>query len=132
MAMSTYLRDKLLNHALCGTVYTAPATKYLALMTTAPTDAGGGVEISTTGTGYARKSGTFALTAGTASTASKASLTAAVEFAAATSNWGTITHVAVYDALTGGNLLFWSPIDVPKNIGSGDVYREGSLSIDLI
>jgi hypothetical protein len=36
---------------------------------------------------------------------------AAITFAAPTANWGIVGAVAVYDALTAGNLLFWVSAD---------------------
>ncbi|MFX9081351.1 hypothetical protein ABTN40_19960, partial [Acinetobacter baumannii] len=49
---STYLANKVLDHLLGGTTYTPPWALYLALFTAAPTDEGGGTEVS--GGDYAR------------------------------------------------------------------------------
>ena len=43
---SDYLEDKVLDHGFGGTAYTAPTTLYVALYTVAPTDTGGGTEVS--------------------------------------------------------------------------------------
>ena len=51
---SDYLEDKVLNHVFGGTAYTAPSTLYVGLYTAAPSDTGGGTEVS--GGSYARKS----------------------------------------------------------------------------
>ena len=50
---SDYLEDKVLDHVFGGTAYTAPTTLYVALYTVAPTDTGGGTEVS--GGAYARQ-----------------------------------------------------------------------------
>ena len=51
-AFSDYLENKVLGHVFGGTAYTAPSTLYVALYTVAPSDTGGGTEVS--GGGYAR------------------------------------------------------------------------------
>ncbi len=43
---SDYLEDKVLDHVFGGNAYTAPATLYVALYTVAPTDTGGGTEVT--------------------------------------------------------------------------------------
>ena len=54
---SDYLEDKVLDHVFGGNAYTAPSTLYVALYTVAPTDTGGGTEVS--GGAYARQTATF-------------------------------------------------------------------------
>ena len=51
-AASDYLEDILFNWYFRGVAHTPPATFYVGLFTAAPTDAGGGTEV--TGGGYAR------------------------------------------------------------------------------
>lgn len=51
-SFSNYLENALLDHALGGGNYTRPATVYIALFTVAPSDAGGGTEVS--GNNYSR------------------------------------------------------------------------------
>ena len=48
---SDYLENEILDHVLGGADYSRPATVYIALYTAAPTDAGGGTEV--TGGSYA-------------------------------------------------------------------------------
>jgi hypothetical protein len=59
--------------------------------------------------------------------------TAAIEFPQATANWGTVGWIGIEDALTGGNLLYHSPLDASKTIASGDIFKIaiGSLSVTL-
>ena len=125
MSFSDYLENKVLAYVFSGTAFTQPGTKYLALYTSAPSDAGGGTEVS--GNGYARQSITFT------TTNNQSSNTSAVEFPTATASWGTITHIGVFDASTSGNLLAWAALAASKTIASGDVFRvnAGELDIDL-
>jgi len=125
MSFSNYLETKVLDHVFGGTAYTAPATLYIGLYTAAPSDTGGGTEVS--GTGYARQSSGFTTSGATTSN------TGAVEFPTAGSNWGTITHVGVFDASTAGNLLAYGALTTSKLVESGDVFRipAGDLDITL-
>lgn len=124
MSFSNYLETAVLGHVFGGSAYTQP-TKYIALYTSAPGEAGGGTEVS--GTSYARQTATFTVTGDTASN------TAAIEFPTAGSSWGTITHIGVMDASSSGNLLAYGTLTASKTIASGDVFRipAGDLDITL-
>ena len=124
--MSNYLENALINGTLRATSYTAPTTVYVGLYTTDPTDANTGTEVS--GGSYARVAVTFGAPSNGVSTNS-----AAVEFAAATGSWGTVGWIGILDALTTGNLLYHTPLDVSKTISSGDIFKinTGSLSVTL-
>jgi threonine dehydrogenase-like Zn-dependent dehydrogenase len=100
---------------------------YVGLYTAAPTDAGGGTQV--TGGSYARVSVAFTVSG----TGTLCTNSAAVEFAAATASWGTIVAVGVFDASTSGNLLAWADLAVNKTIESGDIFRipTGDLDITL-
>ena len=124
---SDYLEDKVLNHVFGGTAYTAPSTLYVALYTAAPSDTGGGTEVS--GGSYARKSMPDMTVSGTSPTT--ATNGAAVEFVTATGSWGTVSHVGVFDALTSGNLLGWAAITASKTDSSGDVFRFDAGDLDI-
>jgi hypothetical protein len=136
-AASNYLENKLLDHTLTATGFTAPADRYLALFITNGTtqqtsdrlEAGTLTdEVSTSSTAYARKAVTFgAASSGTSAT------NATVTFDAATGNWGTITHIAIMDAATSGNVLFWGTVTTAKNIEVGDTFQvsSGNLTVSL-
>lgn len=117
-AMSDYLELKFLDHFLGTASTSAPAAVYISLHTADPTDAGSGAEVSTSGTAYVRKAITF----GAASSGS-ASNDAAVEFDAATSSWGTITHIGIWDASSSGNLLFHAALTTSKTIATNDIFK---------
>lgn len=122
--MSNYLENALINATLRNTSYTSPATVYLALYTSDPTDADTGTEV--TGNAYERQSITFGAPSNGVSTNS-----AAIEFPQATGSWGTVAYVGIRDASTSGNLLFHTALDASKAIATGDVFRIaiGSLSV---
>lgn len=142
-ALSDYLENKLIDFLLRGQAFAAPATTYVALLTAAPSDAGGGTEV--TGGAYARVAITSSLAnwAGTQAAASTVassgssgttSNNAALTFPAPTANWGVVTHFGVYDAATGGNLLFWSALTSSKTINSGDAapsFAAAALSFQI-
>ena len=123
MSFSDYLETKVLDHVFAGTAYTAPSTLYVALFTAAPSDSGGGTEVS--GGGYARQTIAFTTSGDTTSN------NAAVEFPTATANYGTVTHVGVYDASSAGNLMAWAALTSSKTIETGDVFRIPSGDLDI-
>lgn len=112
-----YLEDKVLRHVFTNTTYTPPATIYVGLFTVAPTDTGGGTEVS--GTSYARQSAAFSVS-GTGTTATNS---ANIEYPAAGSAWGTVVAVALFDASTAGNMLAWADLISSRSITAGDIFR---------
>jgi len=124
---TTYLQQEILDHISGNGAYTAP-TPYVGLFTAAPSDAGGGTEVS--GGSYARVNAntSFGAASGTAITNN-----AAITFPTATASWGTVTHFGVFDAATTGNLLYWGALSTSKAIGSGDTasFAIGELDVTL-
>jgi hypothetical protein len=125
MSFSNYLETELLDHVFANNAYTSPSTVYVGLFTSSPTDANSGTEVSTSGTAYARQSGSFTVSGNTATTS------AAIEWPTATASWGTITHIGIYDASSAGNLLAWAGLTASKTIASGDVFRIPAGDIDI-
>ena len=123
---SDYLEDKVLDHVFGGTAYTAPTTLYVALYTVAPTDTGGGTEVS--GGAYARQTAAFTVSGTSPTTASNS---AAVEYPTATANYGTVVAVGIFDALSGGNLLAYANLDTSKVVSTGDVFRFNTGDLDI-
>lgn len=120
MGHSDHLENSLLNHWLGGPDYVRPATLYFALFTAAPTDAGGGQEVA--GGSYARAAVTNNATNFPAAVAGSKSNATAITFAQATGAWGSIVAVAIFDALSGGNMLEWALLASPKTIANGDQF----------
>ena len=129
-AFSDYLEQAILNHIFRNTaIFTPPANVYLALFTAAPSDSGGGTEV--TGGSYARKA---VSTTGQWSAPGVGGLTDNINaqaFVTATASWGTVTHVGIFDAASAGNLLFHGALTVSKTVGSGDTFQFSAGDLDI-
>jgi hypothetical protein len=131
-AASDFLENKVLDHVLRYSTapYTGATTLYLALFTasTGLETNSPSAEVSTSGTAYARKAVTFA-----AASSGSSATNATVTFDTATANFGTITHVAVMDASTSGNVLFHGAVTTSKTIETGDTFQvtSGNLTVSL-
>lgn len=125
MSFSNTYETNVLTWAFTAGAVTRPTAWYIALYTTDPGEAQGGTEVS--GNGYVRQSATFSVSGDTASNSS------AIEFPAATASWGSITHVAVIDASTGGTQIAYAALTTAKTIDTGDILRipAGDLDITL-
>jgi hypothetical protein len=112
-AMTNYLEAKLLDHVFRSVTYTPPSVVYLALFTALPDDSGGGTEV--TGGSYARQGVTFAAAV---SPDGRVSNSASVLF----SNMPACTVVGggYVDAISGGNLLMYGPLAMPRVVVAGD------------
>lgn len=123
MSFTNDLETRVLQWALTTGSPTRPTAWYVGLFTAAPGEAGGGTEVS--GNAYVRKAVTFTVSGNTASN------NAAIEWPTATGSWGTITHVAVFDAETTGNMLAYASLTASKTISTGDVLRIPSGDLDV-
>jgi hypothetical protein len=124
-AISNDLETKLLTWALSASAVTRPTAWYVALFTAAPSDAGGGTELSTGG--YARQQVTsWTISGNTASNAN------ALNFVSS-GDWGNITHVGIFDASSSGNLMFWGALTTARDPASGDTvqFAVGALVVSL-
>ena len=105
-----------------GTV-TAGSGGYIGLMTSAPSDSGAGTEVTTSGSAYSRVQvggtgqGSFTGTANSIANDTE------FKWNDATANWGTITHVGLFDAASGGNLLVYGELQTAVDITSGDIFK---------
>jgi hypothetical protein len=114
MPAKTYAHSNaVIDHFLRNSAQTSPTTVYFALFTVAPTQSGGGTEV--TGGSYARIAATFGAPANGVSSNS-----APVTFPTATASWGTVVAAGIFDALSGGNLLYYGTLGTPKTVGNGD------------
>ena len=129
-SFTDYTENLVLTWLFTGSSATRPTAWYVGLFTAAPSDTGGGTEV--TGNGYARvATGTLSVSGTSPTNCTNA---AAIEFAAASGgNWGTITHVAIFDADTSGNMLGWAELTTSRTINDGDILRipAGDLDITL-
>ncbi len=125
--MCNYLENKLVDHILRNTSFASPAEIYVALLTADP-----GEEGSTTyevdGAGYVRQLAVFDAPAD-----GLTQNTYDIEFPQAQADWGTITHVLLMDAETGGNPLFHKAINEAKTITNNDIFKIpiGNLTLQI-
>jgi len=126
---SDYWENKVLDHIFGKGSYTPP-TIYVGLSTTDPTDAGSGLA-EPSDNGYTR----VQTSTSDWNTASNGSLDNAsdIAFNQATGNWGTITHFALFDAGTAGNILAYGALSQSKSISESDTarFKAGDLDISL-
>lgn len=116
MPASTYLRGKVTDHVLRNVAYTSPTTVYVSLHTSDPTVAGTpGTEVSAGW--YIRKAATFAAQ----SVAGQTSNSGTITFDGVTGSAVTITHFALWDAETLGNMLEFAPLSASKTFSITDV-----------
>ena len=125
MSFSNTFETRVLTWVFTTDSATRPTAWYMALFTSNPADDASGTEVSTTGTAYARQSATFTISGDTASNS------AAIEFPTATASFGTVSHVGVFDASTGGNLIAYAALSTSKAIDTGDVFRIPSGDFDV-
>jgi hypothetical protein len=123
MSLSNIFETTTLNWLFTATSVTRPTAWYIALYTVAPTDGGGGTEIS--GNAYVREAAAMSVTGDNATN------TGAIEWPTATGTWGTIVAVGVFDALSAGDLIAYGNLTVSKTITSGDVFRIPAGDLDI-
>jgi len=102
---------------------TRPTAWYLGLFTSDPGEGGTGTEVS--GGGYSREAVTFTVSGNTATNSG------AIEWDAATASWGTVTHIAIMDAASGGNMIASNALTTAKAIGTDDIIRVPAGDLDI-
>ena len=112
--ISETLANSILDEVLNGVEYSPPSTLYVALFDGDPLDAG--VEVS--GASYARQSISF-----NSAASQEVTSAADVQFPEATEDWGQITHTAIMNAETAGDVLFSGSLTNNRNVYSGDIVR---------
>lgn len=120
--LSDYLENKLLDHFLATTSYTAPAAVYVALYTVAPADAGGGTEVA--GGSYVRKAATF-----TAASGGATSNSTNIDFEGMPSC--TVVAIGIHDNVSSGNLLVHGTLTANKTLDAGDTLRIATGDLDI-
>lgn len=123
-AMSDYLENEILDHILSVGSYTMPTAVYVGLSTGSFNDDNSGTEL--TGNNYSRVAATFS-----AAASGTTSNSAAIEFAAATGSWGSISHFGIFDAASAGNLLIHGAFTTAKTIASGDILKIPTGDLDI-
>ena len=128
---SDYVENQILDCYLNQTNITAPTNIYLGLFTSAPSDAGGGTEVS--GNGYSRVEITAKFDAASGTGGSLSSNADITGFTASGGNWGTVTSIGIFDASTAGNLLFYTALDSSATVNDGDSFQisSGNLTVTV-
>lgn len=127
-SLSDALEIELLDHILQPGAFTVPTDIYLALSTADPLDDGSGIA-EPGGNGYAR----VVCNTWDAAASRAIANTGAITYPEATGSWGTVTHFAIFDAITGGNFLAHGSLSVSKAIGAGDnpAFAAGDVDISF-
>lgn len=115
-SFADFWENEILDHLFGKGVYTPP-TIYVGLSTADPLDTAAGLA-EPSGDNYARvqtAAGDWNLAADGAIDNANA-----VTFPEATGDWGTITHFALFDAESGGNMLGHGSLTTPKPIDTDD------------
>ena len=129
-SFGNYLENAVLSHIFGKGAYTPPSHIYVALSTANPGESGGSIA-EPSGGSYARKSTDpadwDAAVSGALDNAN------AITFVEATASWGNITHFALYDHLTAGNMLAHGALTTAKTIDNGDTasFAAGDLDVSL-
>lgn len=111
MSLMTNTFERMVLNTMLGTTAQAPAQVYVALFLSSPTESGqGGTEVSYQD--YARQPLNLSapVVNGTTVTVSN---TEDIAFVVPNTSAGTVTHVAIMDAVTGGNVLVYAAIPNP-------------------
>lgn len=124
--LANYAETAVIDWLMGGATPTRPTTRYLALHTADPTEAGTVGEVATGG--YVRQ----AITCGAAASGA-ATNTNAPSFTASGANYGTITYASIWDASTAGNCLWQGILTASKVINDGDTFQMpiAALSVSL-
>jgi hypothetical protein len=124
---SDYLENKIMDHIFGKATFTAPSNIYVALSTADPTDDASGLA-EPSGGSYARKS--TAPADWNAASGGAIDNANAITFAQATASWGTITHFALFDASSGGNMLTYGALGTSKAITTDDTPEFAAGDLD--
>lgn len=118
--MSDYLEDQLRKHLFRTGSFTKPAALHVSLHTADPTDAASGAEVS--GGSYARvqRDPLDANWSAASATDGITKNVASITFPTPTANWGVVTHFAIWDAASAGNMLCHGQLGTSKTVNNGD------------
>jgi hypothetical protein len=132
MGFSTANKNRVLDKLFGATNFTPATSLFIGLSTTEPTDAGSNVT-EPSGGSYARVEIANNGTNWVAASAGEKTNANDIDFAAATSLWGTVGWWVLYDAGSGGNFQYWGVLQTARTIDIGDVFRflAGDLVIRL-
>lgn len=115
-----------------GSAPAVPSTLYMMLSTTSIAADGTGAT-EPTGGSYARVPITSSSTNWSSPSNGSISNLTRIEFPQATADWGTITHIALTDAASAGNIRYYQALTRPKIVQQDDVasFAIGALTIQI-
>ena len=122
MDFSNYLANNLIDATVRNIQYEAPTKVWVALYTTDPTKEDVGAEVREAS--YNRQELVMQVPVD-----GKSENSAQVDFSQATSNWGKVSHIGIRDEAYDGNLLYFTALENPKEILTGDQFR---ISVDKL
>lgn len=124
--------NRLLDYNFGGTSYTLPAKYWLALSTTAMQQDGTGCT-EPTGNGYARVGIDNNKTTFSVAADGLLKNNIQVQFPESTGAWGTVTHIAIFDSKTAGNLLYYDALAESRIIETQTtlMFMSNTISIQL-
>lgn len=125
-SFNDFAENKILELIVGKTAFATP-TAHVALFTVAPTDAGGGTEV--TGGSYARVATTG--TDWNAASLGAIDNATTITFPTATASWGTVVAFALFDAATAGNMLVWADLTTSRTVNNGDTARFSAGALDI-
>ena len=113
-----------------GNSITAPTKMYVALLLNNPGDSGAATEISYSG--YQRQEITFSAPAA-ASGAHSIENEAIITFPASGESAGTVSHIGIYDSLSGGNMWLYGQLEDAITVTSGvsPIFQPGNIRYTL-
>lgn len=132
--VSAYLEGAILNQVVGGSSYTPASTLYIGLWNTTLSDVSTGLTAGeVAGGGYSRAAVPNDSTNWPAASSGSKSNALSITFPYATSSWGTVRTVAILDASTGGNILFFSTPSPVVSVAQYDtlVFAPGNLTLSL-
>ncbi len=125
---STFLSNAMLDHMFQNTAYDTTSSLFVALSRANPTDDNSAMD-EPSGNNYSRVQHDSWDAAATGASENNNAIT----FPQASAAWGTVTHFAIFDDSSGGNMLIYGALDNSRNIGTNDTpsFADGALDITI-
>lgn len=125
-AASNYTENNVINALLRGVTFPLPPKTYVSLHTANPGEAGGSEVTTGAFPAYVRREAEQGGAIGSGWSAPSDGLSRNAKQLTYPGFDGaspvTVTHWAVYDAATGGNMLFYAPLQTSRQLQTGDVF----------
>lgn len=136
---SDYLEERIIETTLRGAAMPVPSGIFIALFTGDPTDANVSANECSTASwpAYARQDAAAAAAISTGWAAPSNGVTSNAKILTFAANNGasaiTVSHLALYDSASGGNLLYHAPLVASKTLQPGDVlsFGIGALTVTI-